>query len=87
MDPKTGTPGGLRKEHAPVPITRAMYFWVRLDEELVGALDSGGCFHEPVAVNAMLQCYGIEDEESQRTSREVLRYLGIGRAEALFEKD
>jgi hypothetical protein len=64
-----------------------MLWWIRLDEELLGALDANGCFHDPVAVNEMLTAYGVEDQEGQRTAREVLRYLGIGRAEALFDDE
>lgn len=64
-----------------------MRWWLRIDEELVGALDANGCFHEPVALNDMLTRYGVEDPDDQKTAREVLRYLGIGRAEALFEDD
>ena len=87
IDETTGTPGGLKKEHAPVPITPGMRWWIKLDEELTGALDANGCFHNPVAVNDILERYGVTDDESMKTAREVLRYLGLGRAEALFEDD
>lgn len=64
-----------------------MRYWISLDEELVGALDQNGCFHHPTAVNEMLLQYGITDPEDQKTAREVLRYIGIGRAEAMFEDE
>lgn len=87
MDPKTKTPGGLEKKDAPVPVTSSMRPWLELDQDLVGALDQNGCFHNPLAVNALLESRGIVDEESQYVCRQLLRALGFGRSEALFEDD
>jgi hypothetical protein len=64
-----------------------MAFYVQMDEELVGALDENGCFHDPDAVNGMLTEYGVTDPESRRVARRLLRFLGIGRAEALFDDE
>ena len=70
-----------------MPVTREMRWWIQIDEELVGALDANGFFHNPIATIEILRRYGVDDEDEQRTAREVLRYFGIGRAEATFEED
>ena len=61
--------------------------WVRFDEELVGALDQNGCFHNPDAVNRMLTEYGVRDTESRRIARRLIRFMGVGRAAALFDDE
>jgi hypothetical protein len=86
VDKFTGTPGGLKKEHAPVPITLAMRFWLRLDNELAGATDESGCYHDPRAIDYMLREWGWEDDVDDFTdARFLMRCLGSGRAVALSE--
>lgn len=64
-----------------------MRWWLTIDDELIGALDANGCFHDPVAVNAMLTAYGVDDPEGQMIARLVLRFLGMGRSEALYDDE
>lgn len=92
VHPETGkriilTPGGLRVEHAPVPVTPEMRWWLMIDEELVGARDANGCYNDPTATTAMLAAYGVEDPEGQKVARFVLRFIGMGRSEAMFDDD
>ena len=62
-----------------------MLYWIRLDEELIGALDESGCYADPVSVDHVLSEYGIEDFEERRAARRLLRALGSGRADAIRE--
>lgn len=68
-----------------MPIDPDMRYWIRLDQELVGALDSMGCHHSPQALNEMLTEYGMTDFEERRLARQLMRCLGSGRAEAFSE--
>jgi hypothetical protein len=87
IDPTTGTPGGLKKAHAPVPIARSMRFWLRLDQELVGALDQSGCYHDPRAIDYLLGQWGWDDIEDLADARYLMRCLGTGRAEAFSDDE
>lgn len=62
-----------------------MRFWLELDEELIGDLDSAGCYHGILAVDHILDVYEITDPEDRRDARRLLRCLGTGRAESFSE--
>lgn len=64
-----------------------MRFFLRLDSELAGALDASGCYHNPTAVNGMLDEYGILDFEERRSARWLLRCIGDGRARGMQSVD
>lgn len=101
MDPKTGTPGGLEEEHAPVPLGPEHRLWLRLDAELAGAYNGMGHYPDPRAVQTVLEWYredlvawfegmGIEVEsewEMYRSARRLLMELASGRASVSDDPD
>lgn len=48
-----GTAGGLKPEHAPIPLLPGCHFWLRLDSELIGAGGDSG-YPDPVSVDHVL---------------------------------
>lgn len=96
-----GTPYGLDPELAPIPISPGMRFWLRLDIELTGGADDGGCHFRPSEVDAKLDRPEIEEELlswceafvgepvelnlGKAWARQLLREIGSGRAAARNE--
>lgn len=98
-----GTPfGGIDPKLAAIPVTPAMRLWLRLDQELVGGTDDGGCYFRPEALAVVLPWhreailewlkafggypYEPPVQEAYAVARRFLRAIGGGRALARSEQ-
>lgn len=79
-----------------------MRLWLRIDQDLVGGTDDGGCYFRPEALGVVLPWHqgaiqewllafgGYPDEpplpEAYAVARRLLRAIGGGRALALSEQ-
>ena len=93
-----GTPYGLEPELAAIPVSPGMRYWIRLDQELIGGTDDGGCHYRPTEVECVLGrpdveeellswCEGFAGEDvplvtAKNWARRILREIGSGRAVA-----
>ena len=84
VDP-AGYPLNIDHRDAPVEWLPDMTFWVRLDQELIGARNENG-FVIPSEIFAALDRWGIRDEDNRNTAKLMLDSIAAGRNMAAMER-